>query len=889
MHRSNYVLILAGLLLAALIFTPASTFAQNASGSLSATVYDQSGAVVPNAKVVLKNEDTGALRDTVSNGTGFFNIPAIQPGSYTLTITMPGFQCWQQTGIVFNQGASETLADVELRVMGTEYPIAVETHAEVAPLDTGEARQTLDSELVSHLAIQGRDAAELIKIMPGMAMNRGLSQTGWSSLTTQTNSGPIGQYSASGTQPHGAVTMTMDGANLLDPGNQGTQVANINVDQTAEVTLLYSAYGAEYAKGPVTLQAIGKSGTSHFHGAAYFYGSGPGLNSMESYAKSLGATKTMYRGSYYPGVEVGGPVVIPGVFNQNRDKLFFYVAPEGMEQTPAPTYRAYFVPTPQMLAGNFSKAYLDSLGPGFAGTKAAAAQQPTEHGAAAAYPGGFIPASLLDPNSLAYAKTFSPVPGGQPDASGNNYFYGYGFNVNRFEFRLRLDYNISDETKFFVSWNRQDEDDVNPIGVWYYPSNALPYPSIMPAHQVANIYSASLVHVFGPSLTNEAVFSLAKFLNPVRLGNPSAVDISTVGLTGYKPLAADPYMAQIPNIASQYNLVPGYYAPAFGTTFHNGAFGKMSFDPSIADNLSKVAGTHTMKFGFYWDFAENNQTGGLGNFVQGVLNFANTGATSSGNLLADFLTGRVQSFQQVPALSVYDFKYSQYSLYAQDQWKAHRRLTLTYGVRFDHMGQWYPTSGQGLVVWDPAGYNNTPAAGPWTGLLWHGRDSKIPMSGFPSKLFSPEPRVGFAFDLAGRGLTVLRGGIGLYRYQISYNSAANPGLYDEAAGIPSYNILNPGNLGWNFAQYSQPAVEGIGTKHRRHAAGRHENAAYLYLQHHPLAAGPLAFDRRNSVQWQSEPRPAAIGEWVQHSVSREPEQDAGRRLLPARRDYRSSK
>lgn len=84
----------------------------------------------------------------------------------------------------------------------------------------------------------------------------------------------------------------------------------------------------------------------------------------------------------------------------------------------------------------------------------------------------------------------------------------------------------------------------------------------------------------------------------------------------------------------------------------------MSLDPSISDSLSTVAGTHTMKFGIYWDFAENNQTGGLGGFPQGVLDFANTGATSSGNLMADFLTGRVQSFQQVPAVSVYDLKHA---------------------------------------------------------------------------------------------------------------------------------------------------------------------------------------------------------------------------------------
>jgi hypothetical protein len=535
---------------------------------------------------------------------------------------------------------------------------------------------------------------------------------------------------------------------------------------------------------------------------------------VDSYVKSLGGKKTMYRASYYPGGEIGGPVLIPGTkFNRNRDKLFFYVGPEGMVQTPAPVYSAYFIPTQEMLNGNFSQAYLDSLGKGFASTKAGEALQPTQHGAAAAYPGGMIPRSQLDANSLAYAKTFFPYSSawpGTPGADGNNFYYSYGFNVNRLEFKVRLDYNISDNTKFFVSWNRQDEQDYNPIGVWWWAGNALPYPSLMAAHQVSNILSGNLVHVFSPSLTNETVVTLAEFLNPIRLQNPSAVNISNVGLTGYKPLTTDPYMAQIPNLVSQYNLIPGYYAPAFGGPFHNGDYGKKSVDPSIADNLSKVAGTHTMKFGFYWDFAQNTQPNG--DMAQGVLDFANTGATASGNLMTDFLTGRVQSYQQAIGVGVYDLKYSQYSLYAQDQWKINRRLTLTYGVRMDHMGQWYPTSGQGLAVWDPASYNNTPAAGPWTGLKWHGMDSKIPMSGFPSKLFVPEPRVGVAFDLFGNGRTVIRGGFGVYRYQISYNSATNPGIYDEAAGVPSNNILNPPNLGWDFQQYATASTNsGIGT------------------------------------------------------------------------------
>jgi hypothetical protein len=812
MHGIKRLIFIPGLFVAALILSPAVVSGQNVSGSLNATVSDPSGAVIPGAKIVLKDEATGAVRETVSNDSGFFNISAIQPGSYTVTVTAPGFAVWERRNIVFYQGENRTLPSVTLRLQGNTERVEVTADSEaLSPLDTGETRQTLNAHMVSELAIQGRDAAELIKIMPGMGMNRGLSQSAWSSLTTQSNSGPVGQYSANGTQPNGAMTMTMDGANLLDPGNQGAQVANINPSQIAEVTLLNSAYGAEYAKGPVTFQAIGKSGTSQFHGGIYFHAHGSALDSTEAFLKSQGGSKSAYS-SYFPGADIGGPVLIPGTnFNRNRDKLFFYFGPEAMRQLPPPQYHAYFVPTEEMLGGNFSPAYLASLGAGFAAAHGGDALPPSLHGAAADYPGGIIPLSMLDPDSLACAKTFPKPTYTQPDATGNNYFYAPGIEVNRLELRLRVDYNISASTKLFGSWNRQDELDKNPISVWYFPNSALPYPSSMPAHQVSLVYNANLVHVFSPELTSETVFSLAAFLNPVRLSDPSAVDPANVGLAGYRPVAPNPYTPQIPNVLSRSNLIPGYFAPAFGTGFHGGAFGKMSLAPSVAQNLSKIAGTHTMKFGFYWDFAENNQTGGYGNWPQGILYFDNTGATSSGNVLADFLTGRVQSFQQVPAVSVYDLKYSQYSLYAQDQWKASRRLTLTYGIRLDHIGQWYPTSGEGLAAWDPASYDNSKAAGAWTGLLWHGRDSKIPMSGFPSRLFFLEPRFGLAYDLFGKGKTVIRGGFGVYRYQIAYNSVATAGIYDEPAGYPNYDIENPPHLGWNFAQYgASGGVLGLG-------------------------------------------------------------------------------
>jgi len=340
---------LLGLLIAALAVSRVPAFAQFSSGSIGATVTDATGAVVPQAKVVLKNEATGALRDTVTNNSGFFNFPSIPPGTYTITVTAAGLQTFEEQGITVNQGATLALPTVVLQVQSTKQEVEVVAGADVVvPIDSGTAEQTLNKSMIENLSIVGRDAAELMKIMPGMGMTGGLSQNMWNSFTTQSNSGPIGAFTANGTQPNGGMTMTSDGANLLDPGNQGTQTANINQNQIQEVSLLTSAYGAEFAKGPVTFQAIGKSGGAQFHGGAYLYARNGVFDSNGSYNNSQGR-QAPTNSFYYPGGDFGGPVIIPGThFNKNHDKLFFYAAYEYMKQNPAGSLQNYFIPTSQM-------------------------------------------------------------------------------------------------------------------------------------------------------------------------------------------------------------------------------------------------------------------------------------------------------------------------------------------------------------------------------------------------------------------------------------------------------------------------------------------------------------------------------------------------------------
>jgi hypothetical protein len=803
-------MVFAGLLIAVLFLVQVPAWGQFAAGTLGGTVTDKTGAVVPNAKVVLKNEATNANRDSVSNGSGYFNFPAIMPGSYTLTVSAPGLQTWERRNIVFTQGVVLTMPNIVLQVAGTKEEIMVVSEGEVVvPVDSGQTSQTLNRNMIEELSIVGRDAAELIKIMPGMGMTGGFNQTMWSSYTTASNTGPIGTFSANGTQPYGAMTMTSDGANLLDPGNQGTQTANINQNQVAEVSILTSAYGAEFAKGPVTFQAYGKSGGAQFHGGAYLYARNGVFNANDAYNNSQNR-KAPQDSYYYPGGDFGGPILIPGTgFNKNRDKLFFYTAFEYMKQQPAGNLSSYFVPTTEMKNGNFSPSYIASLGSGFSNARSTGAQ-PLGGNATSqdgiTFPGGMIPPSMLDANSAIYMKLF-PASNTTvaTNSTGSNYQFFVGPPQNRWEYRLRGDYNISERTKLYVSWNRQREGTSSPISIWWNIGGSLPYPTSQNATQASDIFSANLVHVFSPTLTNEFVFSKAKFLNPIHLGDPDAVNPDKLGfkMTG---LFANPFLPQIPNVWGWNNAAVGFATYPYGAPWPAGgaaAFGKLSDTPNISDNITKVAGTHTLKAGFYWDYARNNQTGGgLNISTQGAADFENWGAHSTGNNLADLITGRVTQFAQMKDAPVADFKYYQYSFFVNDQWKTSRRLTLTLGLRFEHMGNWFPASGPGLAVWDESKYNNTSSAGAWSGLMWNAIDKSVPMSGYPSKPLFLEPRFGFAYDLFGDGKTVLRGGAGLYRYQLAYNSVSGA-AFSAPLNVPNLYTNWGCCVGWNqFNQYS---------------------------------------------------------------------------------------
>jgi len=802
---------LATLIMLLWLFGTGRAGAQVTSGSLSGVVHDSTGAVIPEATVVLTDEATTATRRTVSNSTGAFTFVAVPAGSYMLTINHPGFSSYQVKGITLDQGENRAIPQISLKIGAENATVSVSVDTEAIPVDTGQIQTTLNSREVTELSIQGRNAAELIKVMPGLALNTGLGQTEFSSLTTGTTSGPGGSFSASGTVPNGGLAFTLDGANITDPGLQGAQVINVNQDMTEQVSILNSAFGAEYAKGPILFQAISKSGGSQFHGNVYLYARDGSLNANDAYFKSSGIARPDDR-QMYPGFTVGGPVIIPGLnFNRSRNKLFFFSGYEYNYQHPAGTIHELFVPTAQMLAGDFDPAYLASLGlPGSsAGNVPCAGVTTGTYCQTSGIVNGVIPTGQIDPNALALAKLF-PKPNQDPFThNGHNFVFNDNPAQNRFEVRERLDYHPSDKNQISGSFTQQNEGDLENFGIYYYPGATVPYPSQLAAHLTSQLWTGNYTRSFGVSATNNFIVSYATHNFPLKPTNPAASDPATIGFTATGPFV-NHQAPQVPNLVSYAcyqsatnGCFAGLYAPTFTAGFNGGAFGNKVQTPAISDDFAKVIKTHTLKVGAYWDLQKETVTSGAAyaGVPQGQYEFETGSATSTNNPNADFLLGHASSYSQVSAVPIQDIRYNQYSLYAQDQWKV-KKLTLTYGLRLDHEGQWYPANHPGFAVWDPSTYNNNANAPAFTGLTWHAKDSSVPNSGWISSTFRPLPRVGVAYDLFGTGKTVIRGGYGLYLFQVSYNDVQ--GAYNQPLGIQ--NVGTPALNSFADAANYAPSV-----------------------------------------------------------------------------------
>jgi hypothetical protein len=736
--------------------------AQNVSASLTGTVNDTSGAVIPKADVTLKNEASGDIRKTVSNTDGYFTFAAIPPGSYTVEVDVSGFEKWQATQIVLNAGDTRAVTGIVLQVGSSKETVSVEATGDtVTPVDSGDKSAVINQKIMTSVAIIGQNAAEFIKIMPGMAMTSGaLNVSSYQATNEGTGNGPVANFSANGMRT-AALDITADGAHIIDPGCNCGQSVNTNVDMTQELKVDMQSFGADSSKGPVVVNAIGKSGGARFHGEGFFYARDYVLNANDwrDNAAGVGIPQTSY---FFPGGNIGGPVVFPhSGFNHNHDKLFFFFGIESYRQNVDNGLYQAVVPTGPMRTGDFSNADNPTMGSlnGYAITG-----QPN-------FPGGIVPAANISPYGTALLNVY-PLPNANPASNdGFNYVSASTRYANMLQIRPRVDYSINDNTKLYVSWNRQRDNVQESLDTLWtgnaqsWVSPTVPYPTPILEKSQSDSISVSLTKVFGPTLTNEAIFTYTNLNLPNTLTDPSKAERGSLGLTYQMAFThANEQNLIFPQMTGWSDGIANELQAGFelnGTVFAHKTL------PNFADHLSKVWGTHTAKFGFYWERTWNEQPGD--GDVNGQMAFANWGGNSTGNAYADMLAGDIASYSEQNFNTTPAFKYMSADFYAQDSWKVSRRLTVEYGLRVQHLGPWADLSGYGFAIFNPAAYVAPTAANPFPGFEWNKIDSSVPLSGSPSRMFFYNPRIGFAYDIFGSGKTVLRGGYGIYHYHDEQN------------------------------------------------------------------------------------------------------------------------
>jgi hypothetical protein len=785
--------------------------AQVGSASLTGVVSDPTGATVPGAAITLENTLSGTPQTTTSNGTGGFSFAAVLAGDYSLTVDKPGFSKFVQTGIHLNPGDTRALSDIRLAVGKQTDTISVDAEVAGIQLDSGQLSSTITARDLDQLSIVGRDATELQRTLPGFAI-RNLGPTNTAPDFSDVQIGQETPYASNGA-PIAGVTLKLDGASLTDAGNFGANLQNINDAMVSEVHVQTSNFGADQSNGPVVITGVTKAGGSQYHGSIYTFARTSSLNSNDWLANFNGISRPADR-YIYPGVTFGGPV-------PHFKKLTFFGAAEYDAQRDVYAYGSAgssiihaLVPTANMRTGDFSSSELmNYLGPNYqGGAYGNLTNAPTFASDGTPLVNGQIPAQYLDPGAMALINHVLPLPNQPTGTDGYNYTTQNLVDNDIFQTTGRVDYAINDNNHIFGRYTYEKEKQGQPQVPYYSPTGVMGSVNTPGGGVLNDIHvhsaSANYARVFTPTLTNELYATLVYFTQAFDAKTPSALTKAAIGY---------PYNGTYDNGSVDFPMFQDYgfdgLPLAIQPDFSYGSPSLKKFQPSVGDNITKVWSHHTVKGGVFLQRVTNNQTitNGTTNGNIRLYYFPPAGSTfytyagtnpdgspafgppfvTSGNYLANFMEGELQSFDEQNILPRTNLYYWNIGFYGEDSWRVRQNLVLTLGLRLEHLSAWQDAHDLGAAVWDPATINDpVSATNPLPGFTWHALNPSIPDSGTGSTPVFWEPRVGVAWDIRGNGQTVLRGGYGSYRMHDSVVDVTN--AFANSIGLREPNLFGFG-------------------------------------------------------------------------------------------------
>jgi hypothetical protein len=776
----------------ALLASAAPVFGQAAgvTATVRGTVEDTSGGVLPGATVTLTNTGTGATQVAVTSERGGYVFSGVFPGTYSLRVELEGFRAYEQQNIAISPNDTRGI-DVRLEVGALTDTVTVTAVTEVIQTETGAREGVLTAAQIDNLSVIGRSSLELLRILPGVVTP---DAAAFESVSFGGGANNTQGYTVNGIRSS-SNTVQLDGSSLIDIGSNSGLIVTLNNDMVQEVKVQSSNFAAEYGSGGMSISAVTKGGSSRFSGTVYNYWRDHRFAANDRSNNIVGTPKPESTFAY-PGGNIGGPILIPGLaWNSNRDKAFFFVGLEIQRQKVDPGSFLTTTLTDRMKAGDLSELLPGNcVGQNLDMT---CAQFNIPRG----FPGAGTPAP--NNNMAPYMHPLGRVLAGfypSPNLNDPNNRYNYVFNqlqpTNRSDLKMRFDYNISNNTKAYVRAAIEGENAENARGIWWSSSDvALPTPTY--GENKGRSFSGNVVTVLSPTMTNEVLVSFSRLKLDNYWRDPSKVRIDAYPeLAGYDQgffPGQSPYLPLNIITSGWGQGGPGnLWAPAMDVYAHNDAL-------QFSNKLTKIAGSHGLKFGFSAERGQKQQN--FQNNEMGELQFDPWASGGTGSAIGDLLTGRLAAYNQGTRIPEGQYRYWNFDGFAQDSWKLRPNLTLEFGVRG---GYWTNNAelGRSGGYFDPSVYDPTRGAflDPGTYQRLNGfryvAAGDAPLGFLPNRSPFAMPRVNLAWDIDGQSNNVLRGGFGMFYNRnmgnLEYDSLRIPPT-SYAVGIGSGDAAGLGN------------------------------------------------------------------------------------------------
>ncbi len=807
--------ILGCALIVALILAPSSTYAQEFRATVSGTVSDSTGAVVPNTAVTVTELNTGSVSKTTSDNAGQYVVPFLAPGTYRIEAQAEGFQKVLRNRITLTAG-DHPIVNLTLALGNTSQTVTVTSDAPLIDQSNASVGQIITTKQIEDLPLNGRTPMMLTELSIGVIA------TGQPSQVHPFDNNAANAWSIGGTPSQtseilldGNPDTTWSGALAYSPTQDAVQEVSVSVFNTD------ASFG--HTIGGVMNQ-ITKSGTNRLHGSVYEFGQVSALDANNTFNDAKGIRNPVTHYNQY-GLSVGGPVFIPKVFD-GRDKVFFFFAWEGLKDSqPATVFNT--VPTTAERAGDFSALLPLGCPSGYKGGNSAVCANGSANPyqlynpfTAAAGAKGVIArtpipnnvitsVSALNPVALSYLQ-FYPQSNTAGQADGFQNYVSNAPSIDNYDNEFgRIDWNASARNHIFGDFRHNNR--IQTKGV-YFPNSATG--------------TTLLRENFGATI--DEVFTL----------NPTTVIDVRPGWTYFDEVHGTPAQAYSPatvglpsNISSNsiYSQLP--FIGFSGSCGSQGSFQCLgdtgsSKDPSteyqLFADVVKVLGRHTLKVGtdlrqYRLDVVNYGDSSGSFTFGSTFVQQNSTGsAPTFGGDFASFLLGLPSSgqFDQMARASYHTWYTAGF---VQDDWRVSNQLTLNLGIRFDHDTPYEEKLGRTVSGFNPTAvlpitgaaqtaYAAHPVAGqpassfsPVGGLTYPGTSNGSPYQ-TASHLFSP--RFGFSYSPASLPNTVIRGGFGMFVTPDTVANLASTGTYSSNAitnqqgfsSTTSYIASTNGNL-----------------------------------------------------------------------------------------------